>query len=167
MVRGAGEYDKLIAVRLPSWIVEELKKRGLNVSALIRILLKSYLEGKGERMNEYYSTLTVELKEVKRRVEETAASLSTLKEAIQKIRELEETLAKRRRLWLKSLMWEKFRDFFDETANIKFESGWIKRRLEDFAEETGLSLEEAEEIFRGTFSEGNPIRRIFAKYEGL
>ncbi|RLF98201.1 MAG: hypothetical protein DRN49_06275 [Thaumarchaeota archaeon] len=95
-----GEYDKLTTIRLPSWIFEELKKRGLNVSALTRSLLESYLRRGGA---DGYSVLAAELKEVKGRIEEnilkaeenmrrireleaqTATSLSTLRETLQKI----------------------------------------------------------------------------------
>jgi len=205
VVRGPGEYDKHVTVRLPSRVFEELKKRGLNVSALTRNLLESYLK----RGADEYSMLAAELREVKRRIEEnilkveenmqrigeletqithamstvkeaaqkireletqTSTSLSILREALQKIGELEEALAKKqleRRLWLKGLMWEQFKDFFDETAEAKFQPWWIKYRLEGLAFRTGLSLEEVEEIFRETFPENCLVRRVFEKQKSL
>ena len=167
-----GEYDKLTTIRLPSWIFEELKKRGLNVSALTRSLLESYLRRGGA---DGYSVLAVELKEVKRKVEEAVNSLSTLKEALQKIGELEKVLAKKqleRKLWLEGLMWERFKDFFDETNEDRFKPDWrigemVKLRLEGFAKQTGLSLEEVKEIFRETFPENCLIRRVFEKQKSL
>jgi len=142
------------AVKIEKWMDEEIRKKKLNFSALIRSLLKQYLSGKTENptaellkiaeIEEELSKMAETFQKLQKEVDELKKKLQSEKEA----KEIEENLDLIRLLE---------HEYFDDMEHLKQRYNkqdlkyFIEKRLSSFAAEHKISLPEAWQLFFKVF----------------
>ena len=149
-----------VAVYIRVDLVEEVKRRKLNMSQLVNTLLEQYLFGTSNDVSEYsirISNIEKRITEIFEKVNEVEELKRELEKLKLELREKEEKKKEEKyEPLIKKLREQVFDDLEDLLNNRRVNPAHaIKVRLSVFASENNISLPEAKQLFFKAFPEYN------------